>query len=620
MRAKEYMQSSYLGISIDEGRDSLLSDEGKTLAEKFYTNGLSFQKALARTCNAYSYGDSGLAQRMYDYFSTSMAFPSSPILSNSPVGVWREGTPHNTKEFWEASPEYRKSFWEGDNPSAMPIACFLAFIPDSIKGQIETIAEVSHLSVLGGGTAVHSSIRAVSEKAPGPIPYIKSLDGIMGYYRQAKTRKGSLAVYIDISHPDIIEFIKMRTASGGDPARKIDNRAGVHHGVNISEAFIKAYEAGADWELVCPKTGVVRDVVKASDLWIDILKAREVTGEPFMWFIDVVNADLPAAQKALGLRNNGSNLCSEISLATNEDRTAVCCLSSLNLEFYDEWINTSLVADLTKFLDNVLQWFIDFAPEELRRAKFSAERERAIGIGAMGFAYHLQRKGIAFESGGFNSAVQRNVIIFNNINKQAKAASAALAETRGEPADLISTGYRNSHLIAIAPNSNSSILCNTSASCEPIPSNAFTRKGRAGVFVSKNKYLEQYLTKKDLNTPEMWDRIVKAKGSIQEIDEIPEEIKAVFKTAWEIDQHWVVQHAEDRQPFVCQAQSTNLYFPPKTDRAYISSVHLKAAKGRKIKSLYYFRTGAETVADTIRQVNRERVKDWNEGSCVACEA
>lgn len=595
----------YYGIEIDAERDKLFSEQGLILLNKYYSDGKEgIQKAIARAANCFSYGDKELAQRIYDAASKHWFFFSSPILSNAVEGKWE-----------------KDGVWSGEIPKAMPIACFLTQVGDSIKSQVEVAAELSYLSVLGGGTAIHSDIRAISDKAPGPIPYIKTIDGVMGYYRQGKTRRGSTAVYLDVSHPDILEFIYMRNPSGGDSARRIDNRMGVHLAVNITREFKKAVLDNLDWELKCPHSGEVREVVKARTLWESLLDTRAFTGEPYLYFIDVANDAFPLYQKNLGLRNNGSNLCSEITLATNDSRTAVCCLSSLNLEKYDEWKDTGLVKDLIRFLDNVIQWFIDFAPPELSKAVASAKAERAIGLGAMGWHNWLMKNNIPFEGGGFGSATQQNHIIFGKIKREALEASKALAVERGEPSDMRGSGLRNSHLLAIAPNANSSVLCNTSPSIEPIASNAYTQKSRAGISLVKNKYLIPILEKYKQNTPQVWKQIIDQNGSVQQLDFLSDQEREVFKTAYEIDQHWLVQHAEDRQQYICQAQSLNLFFLPGTDRGYINSVHLKALKGEKVKSLYYFRTGSAAAADTVKKVERKLIEDWkDEETCISCEA
>lgn len=606
-------------IKVNYERDANFDEAGTKLLASYYSNpGERPQDVLARCAENFSYGDEELAQFIYDASSQHWFFPSSPVLSNAVSGYWE-----NRCEFWgndEVSKTSRKYMWRGEEPKAMPIACFLTYAPDTIKGQIDASAELSLLSVMGGGAALHNGIRAVSEKAPGPIPYLKSIDGVMGYYRQGRTRRGSVAVYMDVSHPDILEFIKMRLPSGGDSARKIDNRAGFHNAVNISREFKDAVVGGTDWALKCPHTGEVRETVKARDLWETLLETRELTGEPYLWFVDVANAHLPASQKRLGLKNNGSNLCSEISLATSAERTAVCCLSSLNLEKYDEWKDTPLVANLVKFLDNVLQWFIDYSPDELHRARNSAVSERAIGIGAMGFHNWLMKNSIPFEGGGFGSASQQNAIIFKDIHAKGIAESLRLGKERGTPADMDGTGRRNSHVFAIAPNSNSSVLCNTSPSIEPIASNAYSQKSRAGVGLVYNKFLKPVLLKYEMDTPEVWKQIIDSNGSVASLSFLSEHEKSVFKTAWEMDQHWLVQHAEDRQPYICQAQSLNLFFLPGTDRATINSVHLKAMKGEKVKSLYYFRTGSAEAADTVRSIERVKIADWKDDNvCISCE-
>lgn len=614
----------YRGIKLDLERDKLFSPEGLTLLNKYYSDGKEgVQKAIARAANCFSYGDRELAQFIYDAASKHWFFFSSPILSNAIDGEWKDSRNVNQEFFWKDLPEaevYRKSCWSGGPPKAMPIACFLSYIPDTVDGQIATSAEVAKLSVMGGGTAMHCDIRAVSDKAPGPIPYIKTIDGLMGYYRQGKTRRGSVAVYMDVSHPDIVEFIKMRTASGGDSARKINNREGVHNAVNITSAFRQAVLDDAAWELVCPNTKEVRDTVRARELWEMLLETRELTGEPYLYFIDVANEALPEIQKKAGLVNRGSNLCSEITLPTSAERTAVCCLSSVNLELYDEWKDTGLVRKLTRFLDNVLQWFIDYAPEGLSRAVYSAKCERAIGIGAMGWHNYLMKHNIPFEGGGFGSAVHWNNIIFSQMKKEAKIETEVLGAERGSPIDMGGTGCRNSHLLAIAPNSNSSVLCNTSPSIEPIASNVYSQKSRAGVYLVKNKYLVSILEKYGKNTDEVWKQVYDDNGSVRNLDFLNDTEKEVLKTAREIDQHWLIQHAEDRQAYVCQAQSLNLFFFPGTDRAYINSVHLKALRGQKVKSLYYLRTGSAQAVDTVKTVERKVIADWKDDSvCVSCE-
>jgi len=615
--------AEYNGIRLKLERDANFNTQGKALVSKYYSDGREgIQKAIARAAYNFSYGDIELARRIYDAASNHHFFFSSPVFSNAVDGHWETNGRHTSKEFWSNTEEAkleRKAAWVGLEPKAMPIACFAAFVEDTIQGQIDAASELSLLSVMGGGTALHSRIRAVSDKAPGPIPYFKTVDGIMGYYRQGRTRRGSTALYLDISHPDIVEFIDMRRPSGGDNARKIDNRQGVHNAVNITRDFRIAVDNDEMWRLRCPHSGEAVDSIRARELWERLLEARELTGEPYLWFIDVANDAMPPSQRLLGLRNFGSNLCSEIALPTSPDRTFVCCLSSLNLEKYDEWKDTTLVADLVRFLDNVVQWFIDYAPSGLARATYSAQRERALGIGAMGFHNYLMSKGIPFESGGFNSAAQHNSILFNHIHRLGLEASERLATERKECPDMEGSGRRNSHIFAIAPNSNSSVLCNTSPSIEPIASNAYTQKSRAGVFLVKNKWLEPILEKYGQNNDAVWNSIVKNDGSVQHLHFLSDQERAVFKTAWEIDQHWLVEHAGARQPNICQAQSLNLFFPPGSDRAYINSVHLKAMREEKVKSLYYFRTGSAMKADTVKSIKRVVLNEQSATACLSCE-
>ena len=614
----------YLGIKLDLDRDSNFNEQGLTLLERYYADeGRSgVQKAIARVANCFSFGDKEFAQRVYDGISQHRWFPSSPIFSNAILGEW-------AGDYWKEKSDGQNldDFWQGPRPKAMPIACFLAYLEDSIKGQVETAAELSQLSVMGGGTAVHSKIRATSDKAPGPIPYFKTLDGIMGYYRQGKTRRGSTALYMDVDHPDLPEFIRMRHPSGGgDTARKIDNRKGVHLAVNLTDEFQKAVDDDLDWTFKCPHTREPKQTMRARQLWEDMLEAREFTGEPFLWFIDTVNRAAPKFQVDRGLVNNGSNLCTEITLATTANRTAVCCLSSYNLERHDAKSSDQIISDMVRFLDNVIEWFIYFAPPELERAVASATAERAIGIGFMGWANYLMKNDIPFEGGGFNSAIHHIHTLHVSFHGAGVAASEQLARERGEPSDLVGVGRRNSHIFAIAPNVNSSVLCNTSPSCEPLNSNAYPQKSRAGIYLFKNKYLDLWVKENfhewtDEQVEAFWEDIVAHKGSVQHLTFMSDHKKKVFKTVWEIDQHWIVEQAEQRQPHLCQAASTNLFFAPGSDRAYINSVHLKAIRGRVAKGLYYFRTGSEQVADTVKKITRKALVDWKADSegCAACE-
>jgi ribonucleoside-diphosphate reductase alpha chain len=579
----------YNGITIDETRDSLLSEQAKSLLVGYYQNPDEDtpQKSFARASLAYCGGDLKLAQRMYDYASKGWLMFSSPILSNAPP----PNRPHK----------------------GLPISCFLTYVPDTLEGLINHSAELRWLSVKGGGVGGHwDDVRAVSKISPGIIPFLKTVDSDMNAYRQGITRKGSYAAYLDISHPDILEFINMRIPSGGDPNRKCLN---IHNAVNVTDDFMQAVVDGSLWELKDPNDSTVRDSIDARDLWQRLLETRFRTGEPYLNFIDTANKHLPEPLKKKGLKIRGSNLCNEIHLPTDVDRTAVCCLSSVNLEHWQAWGATSMVRDLTRFLDNVLTAFISEAPETLQRAVRSALSERSIGIGAMGFHGLLQRNGIAWESA---VAVGLNRRIFSEMKDQALHESKVLAIERGEPTDMIGTGLRHAHLLAIAPNANSAIITGATASIEPVKSNSYTHRTRAGAHVVKNRWLEKRLSYKGQNTPEVWQSIMMHEGSVQHLECLNETEKEIFKTAFEIDQKWVVEHAAHRQEWVCQGQSVNLYFPSGSDKGYVNSVHLSAWK-KGLKGLYYLRTESTKSADKVSQrIERVALKDYEE-ECLACQ-
>ncbi len=540
---------------------------------------------------AYAYANNlDLAERIYTYASKGWFMFSSPILSNA-------GT------------------------KSMPISCFLSYVPDSIEGLIEHSEELRWMSVLGGGVGGHwSSVRAVSDKAPGPIPFLKTVDSDMLAYRQGSTRKGSYAAYIDVSHPDIIEFLNIRMPTGGDTNRKCFT---LNNAINITDDFMSAVVAGKTWDLIDPNDQSVRDTLDARELWHRILEVRFRTGEPYLNFIDEANRHLPDALKARGLKINGSNLCNEIHLPTSINRSAVCCLSSLNLEYFDEWQDTTIVEDLIEFLDDVLQYFIDNAPRQLEKAIYSATRERSLGLGAMGFHSYLQSKNVAFESA---MAVSLNRKLFSHIKEKALASTTRLAELRGEYKDGKGTRRRNSHLLAIAPNANSSIILNTSPSIEPWKSNAFTHRTRAGSFLQVNKYLLSLLQTKvpqDLDSnlwiQEQIQSIILEQGSVQHLDYLSDYEKAVFKTAFEIDQNWIVDHAATRQPWICQGQSVNLFFPAGSDKNYVNSVHLKAWLN-KLKGLYYLRTSAGVTGEKVSsKIERKPLQDYKIEECMSCQ-
>ena len=574
-------------IDIDLDRDKLISEQSIQLLKDYYMlpNEKSPHEAFCRAAYAYCYGDTKFAQKIYDYASKQWFMFSSPVLSNAPMPL--------------------------DNFKALPISCFLTYVGDTLQDLIEHNAEVAWLSVKGGGVGGHwSDVRAVGEKSPGPIPFLKVVDSQMTAYKQGKTRKGSYAAYLDISHPDIVEFINFKLPTGGDANRKCFN---LFNAVNITDKFMTAVEQDDYWDLLDPHTGLVRDRIEARKLWEKLLEVRFRTGSPYLNFIDTANKALPDALKKLGLKIHGSNLCNEIHLPTNEDRTAVCCLSSVNLEKYDEWKDTSMVKDLIRFLDNVLQKFIDNAPQDIVKAKISALRERSLGLGAMGFHGYLQKHNIPFESAVAKSI---NMKIFKKIKEEALNETKNLATKLGSPGDLVGTGLRNAHLLAIAPNANSSIICNCSPSIEPIKSNAFVHRTRVGSHLIKNKHLIPVLESYGKNTSDVWSSIIMKEGSVQHLDFLTEYEKDIFKTAFEIDQQWVIEHAADRQPHIWQGQSVNLFFPAGSDKSYINSVHLRAWK-KELKGLYYLRTSSGNDADKVgMKIERNALKDAEE--CISC--
>lgn len=556
------------GITIKTERDELLSEHAQKLLQEFYMQPgeVSPQEAYARASFAWSAGDAQLAQRLYDAVSQNWFVFASPLLSNAPTS--------------------------DGNSRGLPISCFLTYVGDDLHSLIDHSTETRWLSVKGGGVGGHwGDVRAVSDIAPGPIPFIHTIDADTIAYRQGKTRKGSYAAYLDISHPDIIEFIHLRIPTG-DSNRKCLN---LHHAVNISDAFMDCVVSNRPWKLVDPKTKEVRDVVPARQLWEQILEIRYRTGEPYLNFIDTANKHLPKTLKDKGLKIHGSNLCNEIHLPTNDERTAVCCLSSLNLEHYDIWRQTNLVADLVRMLDNVLEYFIVNAPGELKKAVFSAQKERSIGLGTMGFHSLLQLRRIPFES---NEAGNINEQIFKEIKEKAVEESKKLAKERGEAPDMEGTGLRNAHLLAIAPNANSSIIADTSPSVEPYHANAFVHRTRAGSYLVRNRYLEKTLNELGRNNDETWSSILANGGSIQHLEFLDAGTKAVFRTAMEINQDWVVKHATTRQTFICQGQSINLFFHSGVNREYINRIHM-AAWRNGLKGLYYLRTEASSKAETV---------------------
>ena len=587
------MKKTYLGINIDTDKDELLSTQAEKLLKEYYCKEgeESPQMAFARAARAYCYGDMKLAQRIYNYVSNKWFMFASPVLSNAPK--------------------------PNEKVKALPISCFLSYVPDTLEGLIEHTSELRWLSVKGGGVGGHwSDVRSVSEIAPGPVPFLHTVDADMTAYRQGKTRKGSYAAYMDISHPDIMEFLTIRIPTG-DVGRKCLN---IHHAVNVSDEFMTAVEDDEDWNLLDPNDETIRETHKARKIWETVLETRFRTGEPYINFIDTANRYLPKPMKKKGLRIHGSNLCNEIHLPTSEDRTAVCCLSSLNLELYDEWKDTDVVKDLITFLDNVLQFFIDHAPDEISRARYSAEMERSLGLGAMGLHSLYQKHRIPFDS---VDAKKLNIEIFSKIKSDAVEQTKILGKEKGECSDMKGTGKRNSHLLAIAPNANSSMITGCSPSIEPHKANAYTHRTRAGSHLIKNKYLKEELKNINMDTPEVWTSIITNGGSVQHLDFINDSIKEVFKTAIEIDQRVIIEQGGDRQQYLCQGQSLNIFFPAGASKRYLHDVHMKAWK-HECKGLYYLRTETSNRAENVSEkVKLNKLKDYSEVSqeedCEACQ-
>lgn len=586
-------------LKIEYNKDNLLTDYAIHMLEDFYMleHEKSPQDSFARAAIAWSTykgeTDKELAQRLYNYVSKKYFMFASPVLSNAPNGKKKD--------------------------KGLPISCFLTYVPDTLEGLISHSSELRWLSIYGGGVGGHwSDVRTVSDIAPGPMPFLHTVDADMIAYRQGRTRKGSYAAYMDVSHPDIMEFINMRIPTG-DVQRKALN---LHNAVNISDEFMHCVYNNEPWHLKDPKDNSVKETVNARKLWERIIEIRFRTGEPYLNFIDTANNALPSNLKNLGLKIHGSNLCNEIHLPTSSDRTAVCCLSSLNLELYDEWKNTSIIEDLITMLDNVLEYFIENAPDQISRARFSAERERSIGLGAMGFHSYLQKNNIPWES---ETASIKNIMMFDSIKDKAYKQSRELAKTRGEYPDGIGTGLRHAHLLAIAPNASSGIILSTSPSIEPMKANAFTHRTRAGSFLVKNDHLKKVLEKHDKDDDKTWSSIITQKGSVQHLNFLSDKEKNVFKTAQELDQMWVVQHAADRQKFICQGQSVNLFFPAGSQKSYVNKVHL-AAWEQGLKGLYYLRTEAksraENVSDKVERIALEDYKGtviYGKDDCPYCE-
>lgn len=592
------------GIKIDRSRDALFDTLGLIRLKESYMRDdeVSPQERFAFVSSSFG-SNPEHAQRLYEYSSKHWLSYATPILSF------------------------------GRSKRGMPISCFLNFIEDTAEGLVENYSETSWLSMLGGGVGIGFGIRSASDKSTGVMPHLKTYDASSLAYKQGSTRRGSYAAYLDISHPDITNFLEMRKPTGDQNMRCLN----LHHGINIPDAFMEIIErcmlddhADDSWDLVDPASKEVRETVSAKALWQQILEMRMQTGEPYIHFIDESNRRLPEHLKALGLKVHQSNLCSEIILPTNEKRTAVCCLSSLNLEYYDQWKTDPLfLSDIAEMLDNVLQYFIDNAPATISRATYSAMRERSIGIGALGWHALLQQKNLPWES---SMAVGLNKTIFKHVRETLDVANKALGSIRGEAPDAVGTGNRFSHLMAIAPNASSSILMgNTSPSIEPYRANAYRQDTLSGSHLNKNKYLDKVVndyvaTNPKADAQEIWSSIIANDGSVQHLDWMDDWTKDVFKTSMEIDQRWVVQHAADRQQYIDQAQSLNVFFRPDSHIKYIHAVHFQAWK-QGLKTMYYCRSDKIAKADKVsKRIEREVIKEIdlhaltaNEDVCIACE-
>jgi ribonucleoside-diphosphate reductase alpha chain len=588
-------------LRLDHGRDRLLTDFGKaTLLDRYQLPGENIQHMFARVACAYA-DDTAHAQRLYDAMSQLWFMPATPILSN------------------------------GGTTRGLPISCFLNAVPDTLDGIVETWNENVKLASNGGGIGTYwGGVRSIGEtvkgcgETSGIIPFIRVMDSLTLAISQGSLRRGSAACYLDVHHPEIEEFLEIRKASG-DFNRKALN---LHHGIAITDEFMEAVRDDKPFGLKSPKTGDVLREVPARQLWQKILETRLQTGEPYLLFIDTVNRALAPHQRALGLKVRSSNLCAEITLPSGRDhdgemRTAVCCLSSLNIETWDQWSEVpGIVEDVLRFLDNVLTDFIDSAPKGMEHAAYAALRERSVGLGIMGFHSFLQARGIPFESA---LAKSWNLRIFKKLRADADAVSKRLAAERGACPDAAERGVveRFSHKLAIAPTASISIICGgTSACIEPIPANVYTHKTLSGSFSVRNPHLKKLLARVGADTPEVWQSIIAAEGSVQHLDCLTADEKSIFRTAFEIDQRWIVELAADRAPFICQSQSINLFLPGDVPKWDLHMLHWTAWQ-KGIKSLYYCRSksvqraGFAGTKDEVAAIQGGAPTDYDE--CLACQ-
>ena len=596
-------------IKIDRSKDSKLTDFGKaTLSDRYLGQNESYQDLFARVASIYA--DNNLhAQRIYNYISNLWFMPATPILSN------------------------------GGNERGLPISCFLNEAGDSLSSILDLWSENVWLAARGGGIGSYwGNLRSIGEKigrvgkTSGIIPFIKVMDSLTMAISQGSLRRGSAACYLPIDHPEIEEFIEMRRSTGGDPNRKALN---LHHGVLVSDAFMRAVETNSQWALKSPKDAIIQSTVSARNLWIRLLTARIETGEPYIIYVDTVNRLIPQHHKLAGLDVKTSNLCSEITLPTGidkdgNDRTAVCCLSSLNLETYDEWKDKpQFIEDVMRFLDNVLTDFINRAPDSFKDAKYSAMKERSVGLGVMGFHSFLQKKSVPLES--VMSKVW-NDKIFKHIQIKVDQASKILAEERGACPDAEEYGFKErfSNKTAIAPTASISIICGgASPGVEPIAANSYTHKTLSGSYNVRNKYLKKILEKKGKNDDETWSSITTNQGSVAHLDFLSSHEKDVFKTAFELNQKWIIELAADRTPYISQAQSINIFLPADVNKKDLHQIHFQAWK-KGLKSLYYCRsksiqraeninTGSST--DVLNNVysKNEIENETSDEECLSCQ-
>ena len=592
-------------VTVDRDRDALLTDFGReTLKDRYLLPGESYQDLFARVAAAYA-DDAAHAQRLYDYISKLWFMPSTPVLSNGGTG------------------------------RGLPISCYLNSVGDSLDDIVATWNENVWLAARGGGIGTYwGHVRGIGEpvglngKTSGIIPFVRVMDSLTLAISQGSLRRGSAAVYLDVSHPEIEEFLEIRKPSG-DFNRKALN---LHHGVLVTDKFMEAVRAGSEWQLTSPKNGDVRATVDARGLFTKLVETRLATGEPYIVFIDHVNNAMPKFQRDVGLKVSTSNLCSEITLPTGvdqygRDRTAVCCLSSLNLEMWDDWQgNKAFIEDVMRFLDNVLSDYIARAEPEMARASYAAMRERSVGLGVMGLHSFYQARGIAFEGA---MAKSWNMKIFRHIRAQVDEASMHLANERGPCPDAADMGVmeRFSCKMAIAPTASISIITGgTSACVEPIPANIYTHKTLSGSFSIRNPYLEKLLAAKSKNSEGVWMSILEQGGSVQHLDFFSADEKAVYRTAFEIDQRWLLELAGDRTPYIDQAQSLNLFIPADVEKWDLLMLHFRAWE-LGIKSLYYLRSksiqragfagGVEADNTALAPVIEVDAKDYDE--CLACQ-